>query len=237
MRILGLDSSTRTGGAAILTDGELAAEYMQNVAATGSEHLLPMVQRVMADTGLRGEDLNGIAVTVGPGSFTGLRIGVTTAKALAYAWDKPMVGVSTLEALAWQVAGLSCLVASVLNARRGMVYAAVYRVSAGGAALPEVIHPPKNLPMTELLQELARTGESVAVVGDGRAVFHDEIHSVLGERWLGLPRVVEALRPSSVASLGGVRLERGERADAFAVLPAYLRKPEAERKWREAHPL
>ncbi|MGI6611222.1 MAG: tRNA (adenosine(37)-N6)-threonylcarbamoyltransferase complex dimerization subunit type 1 TsaB [Limnochordia bacterium] len=235
MRTLGLDTSTSSGGAALLVDGVARSECSFNMGAVHSERLLPTIEHVMRDANTTGDELDVIAVTVGPGSFTGLRVGVTTAKVLAYGWKKPIVPVNTLEALAWQVAGLTGLVVAALNARRGTAYAAVYRVTAGASSPPVVVHPPDNLPMSRLLDELADVKESVAVVGDGRAVFSEMIEASLGERWLRLPSVAETLRPASVASLGSLYFEQGVRVSPFSLLPTYLRKAEAERKWEKAH--
>ena len=171
MKILGLDTSAASGGAALLVDGVVRSERSFNVGTVHSERLMPAVEQVMREADITGDQLDAIAVTVGPGSFTGLRVGVTTAKALAYGWKKPTVAVNTLEALAWQVTGLSGLVVSALNARRSNVYGAVYRVAAGADSPPVALHPPQNLPMSQLLARLADCEESVAVVGDGQAVF------------------------------------------------------------------
>lgn len=235
MKILGIDTSTATGGAALLVDGFVVSECVLHVGAAHSERLLPTIQRVLSDADVQGTELDAVAVTVGPGSFTGLRIGVTTAKALAYGWHKPVVAVNTLEALAWQVAGLEALVVSALDARRGTVYAAVYRVEAGADSFPIAVHPPDNLPMRELLAELADSDERVVFVGDGPVAFSEAIEEALGKRWLRLPSVVESLRPASVASLGGMYCECGESLNAFDLLPVYLRKAEAEMKWERAH--
>jgi hypothetical protein len=101
-----------------LVDGVARSECSFNMGAVHSERLLPTIEHVMRDANTTGDELDVIAVTVGPGSFTGLRVGVTTAKVLAYGWKKPIVPVNTLEALAWQVAGLTGLVVAALNARR-----------------------------------------------------------------------------------------------------------------------
>ncbi len=237
MRVLGIDTSTFTGGAGLVEDGRLIGEYVLGVAADHVERLLPAVEMVLAGAGWTSARLDAVAVAEGPGSFTGLRIGVTTAKLLAYAWEKPLVGVNTLAALAWQLAGLPGLVTPALNARRGNVYAAIYRVEEGAAQLPLVVRPPANLPMQELLAALAAMGgqASVAFAGDAPAEFAPAIAAALGERWLRLPAAHMSLRPGSVASLGERQLLAGERDDPFALAPVYLRKAEAELKWENAH--
>lgn len=154
MRLLALDTSTSTGGAALWEDGTIQGEVLLEVAATHSERLLPAVNSLLRDVGWEGSSLSAIAVAVGPGSFTGLRIGVTTAKALAYGWGLPVIGVSTLEAMAWQLAGRRGVVAPIINARRERVYAAAYDVSGCPVALPKMYLPPMNLRGDRFFQSL-----------------------------------------------------------------------------------
>lgn len=235
MKVLGLDTSTFTGGAGLVDEGQLVAEYVLGIEANHSERLLPAVEHVLSGAGWSGEQLDAVAVTSGPGSFTGLRIGVATAKVLAYAWDKPLIGVSTLEAMAWQQNGLGGLVVPIINARRNRVYAAVYRVSAGGDLRPQIIRPAANLPMTELLSALNAWDEQITFVGDAVNLFSMEISSTVGGRWLRIPAANAALRAGSVAALGEQMLLAGEQADPFTLIPSYLRKAEAEVKWERAH--
>jgi tRNA threonylcarbamoyladenosine biosynthesis protein TsaB len=237
VKVLGIDTSTDTGGAALVAD-TLVGEYMLGIGAEHSRMLMPAIERLMQDAVWQGEELDAIAVANGPGSFTGLRIGVTTAKALAYAWQLPVIGVNTLEAMAWQVCGFPGLALSALNARRGLVFGAVYRVAEGASVLPVAVREPDNLLMSDLLQWVAdNTTESVCVVGNVHEIFSDLLNDILGTRWVHLPTVCSVLRPSSVASLGAARLARGDSPgtySAISLLPEYARKAEAEVKWEKA---
>src|SRR5690625_3946175 len=131
MRVLGIDTHGRIGGAALLVDGEVMSEVLLNVQATRSEQILPTIEHVLrggssSDTATPVVD--AIAVATGPGSFTGLRIGVVTAKTLAYVWDVPLVGVNTLEALAYQTRAAGVIQAGMVSSRRDLVFAGAYRI-------------------------------------------------------------------------------------------------------------
>ncbi|HHW09488.1 MAG TPA: tRNA (adenosine(37)-N6)-threonylcarbamoyltransferase complex dimerization subunit type 1 TsaB [Firmicutes bacterium] len=247
MRLLALDTSTSTGGAALWENGHIQDEILLEVAATHSERLLPAVASLMSAAGWEGSSLAAIAVAVGPGSFTGLRIGVTTAKALAYGWSLPLIGVSTLEAMAWQIAGRSGIVAPIINARRERVYAAAYDVSACPAALPKTLLAPINQRADRFFQSLidlalasrqsdgAPAGQPIIIIGEDISLFKEQIDKVLRERWQPLPAPLHVLRPGSVASLGAKRFAQGEQHDLFSLTPHYVRKAEAEIKWERAH--
>jgi tRNA threonylcarbamoyladenosine biosynthesis protein TsaB len=130
MKILALDTATNSCSVAATDDGALSAELTIRKNQTHSKHLMELIHSVLEIAGFGVADLDGLAVTIGPGSFTGLRIGISTIKGLAHALDKPVVGVSTLEALAWQCGQTSYLICPLLDARKGEVYAATYRFNA-----------------------------------------------------------------------------------------------------------
>ncbi|NMB17693.1 MAG: tRNA (adenosine(37)-N6)-threonylcarbamoyltransferase complex dimerization subunit type 1 TsaB [Firmicutes bacterium] len=223
MRILALDSSTKTGSAALLDGESVVGEYILNVAMTHSERLLPAIERIMADAGWTGEDLGGIAVTLGPGSFTGLRIGMTTAKILAYLWNISLAGVPTLDALARQGELFAGLVCPLLDARRGEVYGGIYREG-------RTLKGPLNVPVGELLDCLP-PGEQVLFLGDGAGKYWPIIQGALGERAVLAPGPNRILRASFVGLLGQEKLIRGEEEDPMTLTPFYLRRSEAEIKW------
>lgn len=248
MRVLGLDTSTDTGGVALIEGHRLTGEYTLNLQrTTHSERLLPTVERVLADAGVGREDKpDGIAVAVGPGSFTGLRIGVVTAKAFSFAWQVPVVGVLTLEALAYQMSGTTPFACPVMDARNGNVFTAVYDVRG---AVPEAISPPALraadtwfATLAERWHDLVRTGQTdfggelavdapIVFGGDGLFTYWQHIREQLGARALRVPAGFEVLRSGAVAMLGAVRLARGDQDDPARLAPVYLRKSEAERKW------
>ena len=135
MRILGIDTSMATGSVALVEKEQVVAEYLLNIQATHSERLLPTLRRVLRDAGWLGDDLAGIAVALGPGSFTGL-YWAATAKALAYTWQKPLIGVTVLEGLAFQVGFAAQWVCSLVDARHREVYGCLYETE--GCPLPSL---------------------------------------------------------------------------------------------------
>ncbi len=228
MLVLGIESSTMQGGVALVGESGLVAEYTLNVEVTHSERLLPALDRLLQDAGVTLETLQGLAVSIGPGSFTGLRIGLSTAKGLAYATGLPLVGVPTLEVLAWSVPYVAVPVCPVLDARKQEVYAALYRYEHG--ALSEVMEaaalPPETL--------CAKIRRPTLFLGDGLVAHGDLFRRLLGEKLLTPPAAHRGPRPASVAELGRQRLLRGERDAAERLVPLYLRPSEAELRLRRS---
>lgn len=258
MRVLGLDTSTATGGVALLDGERLVGEYTLNVQrTTHAERLMPALERVMADAGWDpAARVDGIAVAVGPGSFTGLRIGVVTAKALSYAWRVPVVGVSTLEALAYQAggaggthrgrrpqdaaepgagqAGADVLICPMLDARHDHVYCAAYSPGADRPVLqlpPELRALDEWLPMLEEWAPRRADKPWLVFAGDGADAYWDRLVLRFGSRALRPPVGLRTLRSAAVAALGALRLAAGEADDPARLVPTYLRQSEAERKW------
>lgn len=228
MLVLGVESSTMQGGAALIGDDGLCSEYTLNVEATHSERLLPTIDRMLRDAGIGLDALSGLAVSIGPGSFTGLRIGLSTVKGLAYATGLPVVGISTLEALACTVAFAGAQVCPVLDARKQEVYAALFRCRSGA---PVRIMEDAALAPEALCAKIRRP---TIFLGDGLAVYGELFRRLLGERMLVPPPPSRGARPAWVAELGRQRLLRGERDAVDALVPRYLRPSEAELKRQRA---
>jgi len=221
MRVLGLETSTLAGGVALVDGERLVAEYVLDVSVTHSERLLAAVDRVLADARWAPRDLEGVAVSIGPGSFTGLRIGVSTAKGLALALGLPIAAVPTLDAMAATVPWAALPVCPVLQARRGEVYASRYRRDGEGLRREwEYL----ALSPGELS---GRLGEPTLLVGDG-ATGVDSPHA----RHLPAPRRVPS--PACVAVLGRERLRLGDSVGAAELAPLYLRPSQAELRRRAA---
>lgn len=253
MRIIGLDTSTATGGVALLEGDRLVGEYTLNVQrTTHAERLMPALERVMADAGWDpAQGVDGIAVALGPGSFTGLRIGVVTAKALSYAWGVPVAGVPTLEALAYQAGGYApgggVLLCPLLDARHGHVFCGAY---APGTAAPVLRQEARLRALEEWLDsldELAAAkpadpaapkadlrqagGGPLVFVGDGADLHWETVEQRFGPRAVRPPAGFRTLRSAAVAALGALRLRQGQQDDPAGLAPLYLRQSEAERKW------
>lgn len=212
------------GGVALVGEGGLVAEYALNIEITYSERLLPAIDRVLADARLAVADLGGIAVAIGPGSFTGLRIGLSTAKGLAAASGKPLVGVPTLRALAWGLPFCPHPICPILDARKGEVYCALFRWDGG-----ELLQVMEDAALPPRLLAERLTGPTV-LLGEGLATYGELLAEALGGRALFPPAPLRGPRPAAVAALGRERLLRGERDDPAGLVPRYLRPSEAELK-------
>ena len=226
MKILGIESSSLVAGVALVTDGVLTAEYTMNDKKTHSQTLLPMLDEVCRLLQLDLEVLDAIAVSAGPGSFTGLRIGSATAKGLGLALKKPLVSVPTLDALAYNLWGSEALICPIMDARRNQVYTGLYHVRED----LEVLKPSCAMDMHELIQELNRRGERVIFLGDGVPVYAATVEKELKAPFVFAPPQMNRQRASSVAVLGMLAMKDGRWETAAAHKPEYLRKPQAERE-------
>lgn len=232
MLILAVDSATPVAGVALMDEKRLIKEEYSNYKKTHSESLMPMVDRVMRESRCRLTDLDGIAITIGPGSFTGLRIGLATAKGMALASGLPLVALSTLEVLAANVIGGDGLICPILDARRNEVYGGLYRMKA---FTPENVYPPGAYEPEEFFnaineQVLMSGAERCIVLGDAADVYWDSVGRIMGERGIKAPPHLSLPRASALAGLGLKKLERGETEDPLNLSPIYLRLSEAEIK-------
>ena len=230
MMILGIETATWLGSVALATESEVIAEYTLNIRRTHSERLMGMISRLLSDTDVALTNLDGIAVSIGPGSFTGLRIGLSTAKGLCFANDLPLIPVPTLEAMASRLCFVRCPVCPLLDARKQEVYAALYDVSDG--AVREALAP-GTISLEHLLAQIPRP---VIFSGDGSTIFRDRIREQLGDRAFFAPSDVAHPDAAAVARLGLSTFRKGEHAELFDLEPIYLRRSEAEIKKRERGP-
>ena len=225
MLILAFESTARPASVALLRDGELLAQYSQCSQLTHSRTLLPMAEDMLKNTELRLDDVDLFAVAHGPGSFTGVRIGVSTVKGLAWASGKPCVGVSTLEAMAWHGAAAGGLVCPVMDARRSQVYNALFEIRGGA---PVRLTEDRPISLEELSQELRRQDRPAFLVGDGAALTAD----FLTDAALPFRLAPDNLRWQSA---WGVAMAARDKTpgSADALLPVYLRLSQAERERQE----
>lgn len=228
MLVLGVDSATRVAAAAIVDDKQLVAELFFNTRKNHSERLLPMIAALMAETGVELADLDGLAVSLGPGSFTGLRIGLATVKGLAQATGKPLVGIPTLDALAWNAWGVPGLICPVIQARRLEVYTALFRWQEGELCR---LTPHQAVDPASLVSLLKSYTTPVYFLGDGVAPYR-EVWQQLGPRAHFLPLPNNLSRAAPVAMLGEERLRSGRPDDLSRLKPLYLRAAPAERQDR-----
>ena len=222
MKILALDTATPSCSVAIVDDGSLPAELTTVTNQSHSRHLMELLDTVCCMAGLKVMDVDGFAVSSGPGSFTGLRIGISTIKGLALATSKPVTGVSSLDALAWQCAHSAYLICPLLDARKKQVYACRYRfhnhelITAG----PETVTSP-----VEAVRDIQ---EPSLFVGNAAKMYREKIFAELGELAHFAARGQHMIRASSIAWLSMARFH-GQRTDNVALLvPRYIRRPDAE---------
>lgn len=232
MKILAIETSTLLGGIAILDDASgLIAEVKLNVKSTHSERLMSEIGHIMDKTGLQLNDIDVFAVSIGPGSFTGLRIGVSTVKGFSYATGNPLVAIPTLEALAWNFPFCRYPVCTVLDARRQEVYAALFAWEGDGFRR---ILPEEPLEIATLLACLNKregdSGDGILFAGEGALLYRDIIMNGLGQKALFPPLDKMIPSPANIAFLGFQKAASREFADPISLVPWYIRKSEAELK-------
>jgi tRNA threonylcarbamoyladenosine biosynthesis protein TsaB len=227
MYVLGIETSTKTGSVAIVSEQGVVAQYSLNIEVTHSERLMSTVDRVLKDTGLTVVQIDGFSVAIGPGSFTGLRIGLSTVKGLALVTGRPTAAVPTLLALAWNLPFAACPVCPMLDARKSEVYAAIY--SFDGAAYAQLM-PETAISIRGLAEKIS--GE-ILFTGEAAHIYRQEIVKQFGDRARFAP--LSAALPSAaiVAELGLDMLKHGKRTDADSLTPLYIRRPEAEVAWEK----
>ncbi len=251
MKIIGIDSSGLVASVAILEDNKLVAEYTVNNKKTHSQTLLPMLEEIVDSSGLDMKEIDAIAIAAGPGSFTGLRIGSATAKGLGLALKKPIVPVSTLEALAYNLYGTDSLVCPIMDARRNQVYTGIYEFSkkaiklngnddaesSGGAFCEYQINIIKDacaVPIEEITQALNEKGREVIFLGDGVPVFAEQLKGLMKVPYSFAPAHLALQKAGCVAGLGMEKFKEGIYEDAAVHSPEYLRLSQAERERKEA---
>lgn len=230
MKILALDSSAIVASVAVCEDETLLAECTLNNGNTHSETLLPTVEFLLNQLKLRPTDMDLFAVSSGPGSFTGVRIGVSTIKGLAFGTGIPCLGVSTLEALAENLRGFDGLICPVMNARRKQVYTALFRAEGGKIIrLTDDAAIPVSPDLADLIRQHKGTGEAIRFCGDGYGLIRD----LLGDPEAETP---ERLRHQSGYGVAQVALHAfldGKRGNDTDLVPIYLRASQAERERTE----
>ena len=227
MLILALDSSASPASAALLEDGKILSEFYINTKQTHSQTLMPMAEAVLRLSAKTLDDVDCLAVSAGPGSFTGVRIGVSCVKGLAMARNIPCAGVSTLRAMAENARGMDGVVCAVMEARCGQVYNALFRVENGEI---ERLCADRALPISELYAECKAYGDKLLLVGDGAALCHKTV-SAFGARLLQPQQQFQ--RASGVAIAAQEQLCAGQTVTPDALMPIYLRLPQAERELKK----
>ena len=218
-----MDTSGPVAGVALMEDGLVRYEAMAVNKFTHSQSILPMTEEAYQKTGLHMEDTDYFAVTVGPGSFTGVRIGVSTVKGLAHALCRPCIAVDALEAMARGCILFDGVICPIQDARAGQVYGAAFRGGTGERLLPDA--PVK---LEDYIRQVSALGDRLLFLGDGMPVHRERIAEMISEKAQFAPPHLSFLRPASAAALAWERRE--EAMDYHELKPLYLRPPQAERQ-------
>ena len=222
MNVLAIDTSGPVCGVCILSDGAVRYEAAAMNKLTHSTNLMPMIDTALAASGMALKDMDRIAVVTGPGSFTGVRIGVSTAKSLAHGAGKPCVAIDALEAMAAGIAGFDGVICPIQDARAGQVYGAAF--SAGMP--PERLMEDTPLKLEEYVAAIESFGDNFLFLGDGMPVHRAKLQALLGDAAVFAAPQHAFLRPAAVAALGAAATEE---VDYYILMPMYLRAPSAER--------
>lgn len=217
--ILGIDSSAVTAGCALYDNGKIIAEQFLNNGHTHSETMLPMVESMLKNAGVSLTNLDSLAVTAGPGSFTGLRIGIAAVKGMAMGAKKPCIAVSTLEAIAYNFVGIDRVVCACMDARCGQVYNALFKTEGGTVSR---LCEDRAIRAEELSKELSDIKGNIVFAGDGAEL----MHNFTDRRYELAPYPLRYQRGSGVCLAAADR----DTVNAAALMPTYLRLPQAERE-------
>lgn len=224
MKLLALDTATQSCSVAIVDDGLLLAELTRANIKSHSRHLMDLIETVCRIADLKAEDVDGFAVSIGPGSFTGLRIGISTIKGLAFSLAKPVAGVSSLDALAWQCAQSDYLICPLLDARKKEVYACRYRF------INNELKRDGTETVASPAEAVGGIREPSIFVGNAAQMYREKISAELGELAHFATRGQHTIRASSIAWLSMTGFYRKNTDDVALLVPHYIRKPDAEIK-------
>lgn len=226
MKILSIDTSSKVASVAIMDEQKLICEYTINHKMTHSQRLMPIIKEVLQASDLEISDIDLFAVAIGPGSFTGIRIGVATAKALAHSYNKPIIGINTLDMLALGGAYFDGIICPIIDARNNQVYTSLYSWESDQ---PKIISEYIGIDMQELMAMLKEKKEKVIFMGDGVLSFKQCIIDTLKEQAFFTPIYNITQNASKVAQSALYKFNKGIHDDFLTLTPFYLRKTQAER--------
>ncbi len=230
MRILAIDSSGLVASVAIVSENELIGEYTVNFKKTHSQTLLPMLDAVVKMVELDLKDIDAIAVAMGPGSFTGLRIGSSTAKGLGLALNKPIIEVPTVDGLAYNIGATDYMICPLMDAKRNQVYTGLYEYVDGKF---EVVKPECAVALADILDEINVKGKKVIFLGDGVPVYEEQIAEYTKVPYVFAPIHLARQRAGAIGALACKYYEEGKTVAAREHKPEYLRLSQAERELAE----
>ena len=228
MKILAIDSSGLVATVAVVEDERLLGEYTIDHKKTHSQTLLPMIDALAQMIELDMDTIDGIAVAAGPGSFTGLRIGTATAKGLGLALEVPLIGVPTVDALAYCLYGVTELICPLMDARRNQTYTGLYRFEEDGSF--SVVRQQCAVDIADIISDVNEKDEPVIFLGDGVPVFHEQIEDSCRVTHRYAPAGWNRQRAAALAQLGMMYMKEGRSVSAADFRPDYLRLSQAERE-------
>ncbi|HKL79416.1 MAG TPA: tRNA (adenosine(37)-N6)-threonylcarbamoyltransferase complex dimerization subunit type 1 TsaB [Mobilitalea sp.] len=230
MKLLALDSSGLVASVAIITEDTLLAEYTVNYKKTHSQTLLPMLDQIVKMVELDLSEVDGIVVSTGPGSFTGLRIGSATAKGLGLALDKPVIAVPTVDSLAYNLYGTDKLICPIMDARRSQVYTGLYEF-AGSDFI--ILSEQKVVSVDEIIEEINKLGREVIYLGDAVPIYKEILLEKTKVDYSFAPPHLSRQRAGAVGALGIQYYKQNKLGSAAEHQPVYLRLSQAEREREE----
>ena len=230
MNVLAIDTSGANCCCAILNEEKVIANFNINIGLTHSETLLPLIDALFSISKLSLKDIDLFAVSVGPGSFTGIRIGISTIKGFALSLNKPVISVSTLESLAYNIPYFDGIVCSILDARNNNVYAAIYDISD----VPKMLGDYQTDSINSLINELRKHDKKILFIGDGSISYKEILQDEFKENAFFVPYHLNEQSAVSIAKAALYKFSRNEIDSVDALHPLYLRKSQAERMMDDA---
>jgi tRNA threonylcarbamoyladenosine biosynthesis protein TsaB len=231
MRILAVETSTSAASTALMEDGHLRCEYILNDGKKHSEKLINLIDMVLKSYGMKVKDVDAFAYSMGPGSFTGLRIGAAVIKGIAQATDRPIIGIPTLDGLAYNLWGRSGLICPILDAQRNMVYSSIYNYKGDQLVMLEDY---RAIDIDNLIEKLDSFNDDVTFLGDGVSIFEDRLKKGLKNIYFA-PAGSLFPRASSIASLAAFKYKRGDVMSYKDLSLNYIRKSQAEVEYAKKH--
>lgn len=226
MNILSLDTSAKAASVSVVTEQKVLAEYSVNVNLTHSQTIMPMCENLLSCCGVSLEQIDYFAVSNGPGSFTGLRIGISAIKGMAYALQKPCVAVSTLEALSYNSSDFTGMICCVMDARCNQVYNAIYRHSPSEH---NCLVSDQAVSVQQLQQQLLSLAQPILLVGDGADLCYNEYQKTIPD--IQLSGIANRYQRASSVGLAAIqKIKNGQTLSASDLTPEYLRLPQAQRE-------
>ncbi|WP_446897761.1 tRNA (adenosine(37)-N6)-threonylcarbamoyltransferase complex dimerization subunit type 1 TsaB [Clostridium sp. LBM24168] len=229
MKILSLDSSTECAACAVLSEKKLYGEIVFNYKKQHSKILMPMIDNLLRNIGMDIDSLDGFVVSKGPGSFTGLRIGAAVVKGLSQGTNKPFVGVSSLDGLAYNLSYTEGIICPILDALRGNVYTAIYKFESDKLIR---ISEYMMISVYDLIDKLNNMKQQVCFIGDAVSKFREEILKNSINTVIFAPISSNIVRASSIGEIGIKLMKNGEYDDIYSFVPFYLRESQAEREYK-----